>query len=178
VVDDISHEGLQVLLREEGVSFQRVRTWKALKDPHCAAEKARAEHLFAAYEPGEDKLFGHVKPRKTRSRSWSSAATCALSTPSSVQIAVICDNFSPHLTARRDARVGTWAAEALRAGPDPGLAKGGPGTSIRRPVWRLCRPAQHLSRLRATPAAKTWISLRTCAVHRHRVCLPGMTDAL
>ncbi len=29
VVDDISHEGLRVLLREEGVSFQKVKTWKA-----------------------------------------------------------------------------------------------------------------------------------------------------
>nr|WP_240003341.1 helix-turn-helix domain-containing protein [Streptomyces cinnamoneus] len=27
VVDDISHGGLRVLLREEGVSFQRVKTW-------------------------------------------------------------------------------------------------------------------------------------------------------
>ena len=25
-------------------------------------------HLFAALELGEDKLFGHIKPRKTRSR--------------------------------------------------------------------------------------------------------------
>ncbi|MGJ6970056.1 helix-turn-helix domain-containing protein [Streptosporangium sp. G11] len=28
VVDDISHEGLRILLREEGVTFQRVKTWK------------------------------------------------------------------------------------------------------------------------------------------------------
>jgi len=28
VVDDISHEGLRVLLREEGVSYQRLKTWK------------------------------------------------------------------------------------------------------------------------------------------------------
>ncbi len=34
VVDDISHEGLRVLLREEGVTFQRLKTWKASKDPH------------------------------------------------------------------------------------------------------------------------------------------------
>ena len=27
VVDDISHEGLRVLLRDEGVSFQAVKTW-------------------------------------------------------------------------------------------------------------------------------------------------------
>jgi hypothetical protein len=29
VVDDINHEGLRVLLREEGVTFQRLKTWKA-----------------------------------------------------------------------------------------------------------------------------------------------------
>src|ERR1700677_4148971 len=29
VVDDISHEGLRVLLRQEGVTFQRLKTWKA-----------------------------------------------------------------------------------------------------------------------------------------------------
>ena len=28
VVDDISHEGLRVLLREEGLSFQVIKTWK------------------------------------------------------------------------------------------------------------------------------------------------------
>ena len=28
VVTDISHEGLRQLLREEGVSFQALRTWK------------------------------------------------------------------------------------------------------------------------------------------------------
>ena len=26
VVDDISHEGLRILLREEGIAFQRVKT--------------------------------------------------------------------------------------------------------------------------------------------------------
>ena len=130
VVDDISHEGLRVLLRQEGVSFQRLKTWKASKDPRYAAKKARIEqlyaiadreitpedgypeivfcvdefgplnvqprpgrqwaavngknkepgraprprmrasytrkagvrHLFAAYELGEDKLYGHIKP--------------------------------------------------------------------------------------------------------------------
>jgi transposase len=47
VVDDISHEGLRVLLREEGVTFQRLKTWKASKDPRYAAKKARIEHLYA-----------------------------------------------------------------------------------------------------------------------------------
>ena len=47
VVDDISHEGLRVLLREEGVSFQRIKTWKTSTDPEHAAKKARVEHLYA-----------------------------------------------------------------------------------------------------------------------------------
>jgi hypothetical protein len=29
---------------------------------------AGLRHLLAAYELGEDKLYGHVKPRKTRTR--------------------------------------------------------------------------------------------------------------
>jgi transposase len=47
VVDDISHEGLRTLLREEGVSFQRLKTWKASKDPRYAEKKARIEQLYA-----------------------------------------------------------------------------------------------------------------------------------
>src|SRR5690242_19260977 len=63
VVDDISHEGLRVLLRAEGVSFQRVKTWKASKDPQYAAKKARVEHLYAIAdreavpEPGEPEVI-------------------------------------------------------------------------------------------------------------------------
>lgn len=47
VADDISHEGLRVLLREEGVPFQRVKTWKTTRDPDYEAKKARVEHLYA-----------------------------------------------------------------------------------------------------------------------------------
>src|SRR5512142_1925834 len=47
VVDDISHEGLRTLLREEGVSFQCIKTWKASRDPRYAEKKARIEHLYA-----------------------------------------------------------------------------------------------------------------------------------
>ena len=178
VVDDISHEGLRVLLRAEGVTFQRLKTWKASKDPRYAAKKARIEqlyaiadreitpadgdpqivfcvdefgplnlqprpgrhwaavsgkgkepgraprprmratytrtagirHLFAALELGEDKLYGHIKPRKTRARFLEFCRYLRSLYPASVRIAIICDNFSPHLTTRRDARVGTWAA--------------------------------------------------------------------
>jgi transposase len=178
VVDDISHEGLRVLLREEGVTFQRLKTWKASKDPDYAVKKARVEHLyaiadgevvpepgepevifcvdefgplnlqphpgrqwaavsgknkepgraprrrrratynrtagvrhlFAAYELGEDKLLGHIKPRKTRARFLEFCRYLRTLYPLTVRIAIICDNFSPHLTTKKDKRVGTWAA--------------------------------------------------------------------
>jgi hypothetical protein len=157
VVDDISHEGLRALLREEGVTFQRLKTWKASKDPHYAAKKARIEHLyaiadgevipdagepevifcadefgplnlqprpgrqwaaisgknrdpgraprrrlratyartagvrhlFAAYELGEDKLYGHIKPRKTRTRFLEFCRYLRSLYPPAVPIAII-----------------------------------------------------------------------------------------
>ena len=178
VVDDISHEGLRTLLREEGVTFQRLKTWKASKDPDYAVKKARVEHLYAiadrevvpepgepevvfcmdefgplnlqprpgrqwaavsgrgrepgraprprmratyhrtegvrhllaAYELGEDKLFGHVKPRKTRTRFLEFCRYLRSLYPLTTRIAIVCDNFSPHLSTARDSRVGDWAA--------------------------------------------------------------------
>src|ERR1017187_3343562 len=57
------------------------RQWAAIsgknKDPRRGPRRriratytrtAGVRHLLAAYEPGEDKLYGHVKPRKTRAR--------------------------------------------------------------------------------------------------------------
>jgi transposase len=47
VVDDISHEGLRQLLREEGVSFQAVRSWKRSNDPCFEEKKNRILELYA-----------------------------------------------------------------------------------------------------------------------------------
>ena len=47
VVDDISHEGLRVLLREEGVSFQVIKTFKQSNDPDFEAKKNRVLELYA-----------------------------------------------------------------------------------------------------------------------------------
>jgi transposase len=46
VVDDVSHEGLRVLLREEGVSFQVIKTFKASNDPDYEAKKNRVLELY------------------------------------------------------------------------------------------------------------------------------------
>ncbi len=178
VVEDISHEGLRTLLREEGATFQRIKTWKKSKDPDYAVKKARVEHLYAiadrevipepgepevifcldefgplnlqprpgrhwaavsgkgkdpgrgprrrmratytrtagvrhliaAYDLGEDKLYGHVKPRKTRTRFLEFCRYLRSLYPPDVRMAIICDNFSPHLTTAKDGRVGAWAA--------------------------------------------------------------------
>jgi transposase len=57
VVDDISHEGLRQVLREEGVSFQRIKTWKVSNDPDFEAKKNRILELYAIADgvaaPGE-----------------------------------------------------------------------------------------------------------------------------
>ena len=80
--------------------------------PRMRATCTRTEgvrHLFAALELGEDKLFGHIKPRKTRARFLEFCRYLRSLYPPDVRIAIICDNFSPHLTTRRDGRVGAWA---------------------------------------------------------------------
>ena len=46
VVDDISHEGLRSLLREEGVSFQAMKTWKHSNDPEFEQKKNRILELY------------------------------------------------------------------------------------------------------------------------------------
>jgi hypothetical protein len=44
VVDDISDEGLRVMLREAGVSFQVIKTWKQSNDPDFEAATTTAPH--------------------------------------------------------------------------------------------------------------------------------------
>jgi transposase len=177
VVDDISHEGLRVLLREEGVSFQKVKTWKSSHDPDYAVKKARVEHLyaisdgeiapetgepdvvvcvdefgplnlqphpgrqwaqrggkhkdpqrqprrrrratytrpygvrylFAAYDLAKDKLYGHMKKTKTRTKFLEFCRYLRRLYPAEVRLAIVCDNYSPHLSTRVDIRVGEWA---------------------------------------------------------------------
>ena len=177
VVDDISHEGLRILLREEGVSFQRIKTWKTSRDPDYATKKARVEHLYAiadgevipepgepevifcmdefgplnlqphpgrhwaerggkhkdpkreprpkrratytrphgvrhlmaAYDLAKDKMYGHVKKTKTRTKFLEFCRYLRTLYPADVRIAIVCDNFSPHLTTKRCRRVADWA---------------------------------------------------------------------
>lgn len=177
VVDDISIEGLREILRAEGVSFQRIKTWKTSHDPEYAVKKARVEHLyaiadgevdpedgeptvvfsmdefgplnlqphpgrqwaerggkrkdphrdprprrratytrphgvrhlFAALDLGRNVMYGHVKKRKKRAQFLQFCRYLRSLYPPRVRIAIVCDNFSPHLTTRVDTSVGDWA---------------------------------------------------------------------
>ncbi len=46
MVDDISHEGLRVLLRKEEVSFQVIKTFKASTDLNYEEKKNRVLELY------------------------------------------------------------------------------------------------------------------------------------
>jgi hypothetical protein len=59
VVDDISHEGLRALLREEGVTFQRLKTWKA---------GHRWEHGLRGMPPGAGGEGGGTQVFRWRAR--------------------------------------------------------------------------------------------------------------
>ena len=98
------------------------RQWPAVsgkgKEPGRALRRLRratytrtagVRHLFAAYALGEDKLYGHIKPRKARARFLEFCRYLRSLYPVTTRIAIICDNFSPHLATRKDCRVGTWA---------------------------------------------------------------------
>ena len=169
VVDDISHEGLRQVLREEGVSFQRIKTWKVSNDPDFEAKKNRVlelyaiadgvtepgegdptvvicvdefgplnlqphpgkqwavagggaeqprrtrratyhrfggvRHLLAAYDLSTDRLYGHIKKRKGRTEFLEFCRYVRSLHPPEVRIAIVLDNFSPHLMAKKDQRV-------------------------------------------------------------------------
>ena len=178
VVDDISHEGLRVVLREEGVSFQVIKTFKMSNDPDFEVKKNRVlelydiadgkalpgpgdprvvicfdefgplnlqphpgkqwapvadgwgdstsprrrrrratftrphgvRHLLAGYDLSTDRLYGHVKTRKGRSEFLAFCRYLRSLHPPDVRIAILLDNFSPHLSTKKDQRVGEWAA--------------------------------------------------------------------
>lgn len=177
VVDDISHEGLRQLLRREGVSFQRLKTWKTSNDPNYEAKKNRVlelyaiadgerepgpddptvvfsvdefgplnlqphpgrhwaarggrhkdrnrgprrrrratykrtagvRHLLAGYDLTRDRIYGHIKPAKNRSTFLAFCRYLRSLYPPQVRIAIVLDNFSPHLSTKADTRVGDWA---------------------------------------------------------------------
>ena len=67
-------------------------------------------HLLACYDLSTDKLYGHVQTRKGRTQFLAFCRYLRTLHPAQVRIAIVLDNFSPHLTTKTDSRVGEWAA--------------------------------------------------------------------
>jgi hypothetical protein len=57
-----------------------------------------------------DRLYGHVVKRKGRVEFLAFARYLRSLHPAEVRIAIVLDNFSPHLSTKTDSRVGEWAA--------------------------------------------------------------------
>jgi transposase len=86
VVDDISHEGLRVLLREEGVSFQVIKTFKHSNDPDFETKKNRVLELYdiadgkVAAGPGDPSVvicfdeFGPLNLQPHPGKQWAPVA--------------------------------------------------------------------------------------------------------
>lgn len=66
-------------------------------------------HLMAGYDLATDKLYGHVVKRKTRTEFLAFCRYLRTLHPAPVRIAIVLDNFSPHLSTGKDHRVGDWA---------------------------------------------------------------------
>jgi transposase len=68
-------------------------------------------HLLAALDMNRDRLYGHIKKTKNRTEFLAFCRYLRSLYPPEVRIAIVLDNFSPHLSTKRDSRVGDWAAE-------------------------------------------------------------------
>jgi len=68
-------------------------------------------HLMAALDLSKDRMYGHVKLNKNRTTFLAFCRYLRSLYPPEVRIAIVMDNFSPHLSTKKDQRVGDWAAD-------------------------------------------------------------------
>jgi transposase len=66
-------------------------------------------HLLAAYDLNQDKLYGHIKTTKDRTKFLEFCRYLRTLYPTEIRIAIVMDNFSPHLSTKVDTRMGNWA---------------------------------------------------------------------
>lgn len=94
------------------------RTWRPAQGPRPGAQAAAAGDLHPAawdpppvrrLQPGQGQLYGHIKKTKDRSKFLESCRYLRSLHPAEKRIAIVCDNYSPHLTTKRCRRVADWA---------------------------------------------------------------------
>jgi transposase len=66
-------------------------------------------HLMAGYDLSTDRLYGHVVKKKDRTAFLAFCRYLRSLHPPHVRIAIVLDNFSPHLSTKNDQRVAEWA---------------------------------------------------------------------
>jgi len=88
------------------------------REPDQAAARRRratykrphgVRHLLAGYDLSTDRLYGHITTRKGRTEFLAFCRDLRSLHPPQVRIAIVLDNFSPHLSTHVDPRVGDWA---------------------------------------------------------------------
>jgi hypothetical protein len=67
-------------------------------------------HMFGALDMNRNWMYGHVKSTKNRTTFLEFCRYLRSLYPPEVRLAVVCDNYSPHLSTSKDDRVGVWAA--------------------------------------------------------------------
>ncbi len=101
------HPGRQCAPVAAGAGSQtqprRRRRRATYKRPHGV------RHLLAGYDLSTDRLYGHVVTRKGRTEFLAFACFLRSLHPAQVRIAIVLNNFSPHLSTKVDSRVGDWA---------------------------------------------------------------------
>ena len=65
--------------------------------------------LLAGFDLATDRRYGHIKVRKIRTEFLAFCRYLRSLYPPEVRIAIVLDNFSPHLSTKTDQRVGEWA---------------------------------------------------------------------
>jgi transposase len=66
-------------------------------------------HLLAALDMNQDRMYGHIKTNKKRTTFLEFCRYLRSLYPPEVRMAIVLDNFSPHLSTKKDGRVGEWA---------------------------------------------------------------------
>ena len=64
---------------------------------------------MAGYDLSTDRLYGHVTTKKGRTEFLAFMRYLRSLHPPKVRIAIVLDNFSPHLSTKNDLRVADWA---------------------------------------------------------------------
>ena len=152
VVDDISHEGLRLLLREEGVSFQVIKTWKQSSDPDFEAKKNRILHLYGLMDGTHDVQAGDP------------------------EVVICVDEFGPLNLQPHPGR--QWTSQA-GGGPTPRRRRRATYIPTRM-ACATCWPptTSHATGCmaissRASVAGSSWSSCATCAPSTRQGCASG-----